>query len=188
MHIEVQEPCHENWNQMSPQEKGRHCDKCCKTVFDFTEMPTDIVLKYIAERKNENICGRFRSEQVVVPPQLQVTKSVSDRVKRFLAALVIVFGGALFTGCENTTTGKLANVDSTIQPMGTVAVLDTVKPEAKDTVPPKKDTVIHNEVKGKVKCVAPKNDEQMIQGGAVYIPEEPPLMGKPSVSPNDTVK
>ncbi|HET6993111.1 MAG TPA: hypothetical protein VFJ43_17385 [Bacteroidia bacterium] len=45
MHIEVQEPCHENWQNMSPQarkdsfgEKGRHCDKCCKTVFDFTEM------------------------------------------------------------------------------------------------------------------------------------------------------
>ena len=33
----IPEPCHENWNKMTPQEQGRHCAVCSKVVVDFTK-------------------------------------------------------------------------------------------------------------------------------------------------------
>lgn len=63
-HLSIAEPCHENWQNMSQQEQGRHCDKCCKVVVDFTSMPTEKVIAFINERQTEKICGRFRSEQI----------------------------------------------------------------------------------------------------------------------------
>jgi hypothetical protein len=33
-HIEFPEPCHEDWEQMHPQGRARHCDSCDKPVHD----------------------------------------------------------------------------------------------------------------------------------------------------------
>ena len=34
--ISIPEPCHEDWNRMTPNEKGRFCDSCEKTIIDFS--------------------------------------------------------------------------------------------------------------------------------------------------------
>ncbi|MDG5491757.1 carboxypeptidase-like regulatory domain-containing protein [Psychroserpens sp. SPM9] len=62
IHINIPNPCHEDWNAMTPQEKGRHCASCQKTVFDFT-LATDeqIVKTFLSEDK---LCGRFKSTQL----------------------------------------------------------------------------------------------------------------------------
>jgi len=36
--LSVENPCHENWENMSPSEKGRFCGSCQKQVVDFTNM------------------------------------------------------------------------------------------------------------------------------------------------------
>lgn len=36
--IRIENPCHENWNLMSRNQKGRFCDSCNKTVIDFSKM------------------------------------------------------------------------------------------------------------------------------------------------------
>ncbi|MGG5616684.1 hypothetical protein ACPDHI_10415 [Myroides odoratimimus] len=35
--IEIPEPCHEDWDKMAPQDKGRHCAVCDKVVVDFSK-------------------------------------------------------------------------------------------------------------------------------------------------------
>ncbi|HTL81164.1 MAG TPA: hypothetical protein VL651_05645 [Bacteroidia bacterium] len=97
--LHIPKPCHENWNAMSPGEKGRHCAVCSKVVMDFTAMPTEKVVEFIAAKSSEKICGRFRSDQVSVPVFPQKNFSFSRKLKIFLAAVAVVFGSTLFTSC-----------------------------------------------------------------------------------------
>jgi len=63
--IRIQNPCNENWNAMSPNEKGRFCNSCNKTVIDFTKMNTIEIQKYFDENSsNESICGFYKLNQV----------------------------------------------------------------------------------------------------------------------------
>ncbi|MGL5275622.1 hypothetical protein [Myroides sp.] len=54
--IEIPEPCHEDWNLMIPQEKGRHCTVCDKVVMDFTTSTKDEFVEEVIN--NEDICTR----------------------------------------------------------------------------------------------------------------------------------
>ncbi len=36
--LSIPKPCHEDWAAMTPNEQGRHCAVCAKTVTDFTQM------------------------------------------------------------------------------------------------------------------------------------------------------
>lgn len=60
--ISIPEPCHEDWNKMTPKEKGRHCAACNKTVIDFTSKTDEQVIKTF-EIEN-NLCGRFKKQQL----------------------------------------------------------------------------------------------------------------------------
>ncbi|RZJ72943.1 carboxypeptidase-like regulatory domain-containing protein [Flavobacterium sp.] len=60
--IEIPTPCHENWSEMSPVEKGRFCNSCQKNVIDFTKSTDAQIAVYFAQ--NKNVCGRFRQSQL----------------------------------------------------------------------------------------------------------------------------
>ncbi len=60
--ITIPEPCHENWNAMTPTEKGRHCRVCTKEVIDFTTKSDQEVTALVSSSKN--ICGRMRTDQI----------------------------------------------------------------------------------------------------------------------------
>ncbi|MDR6404536.1 MULTISPECIES: hypothetical protein [Chryseobacterium] len=62
--IQIPEPCSENWDMMSPQEKGRFCSVCSKCVIDFTEKQPQEIQEIIEEKKDERICGRFYDHQL----------------------------------------------------------------------------------------------------------------------------
>jgi hypothetical protein len=63
VHIAIAEPCHENWQAMAPNEQGRHCMSCQKTVIDFSLMSDQEILHYISTA-NRSICGRFDNDQL----------------------------------------------------------------------------------------------------------------------------
>ena len=70
----IPNPCHENWDSMTPQSGGRHCKECDKTVKDFTGLTNDEISTYLTEHAGEKICGRFSSDQlknqrITPPPQ-----------------------------------------------------------------------------------------------------------------------
>lgn len=62
MKITIPKPCHENWSDMTPEEKGKFCAVCSKTVHDFTGFSDEELVACF--NSEENICGRFREDQL----------------------------------------------------------------------------------------------------------------------------
>jgi len=75
--ITIEKPCDQSWQQMTEVNNGRHCDRCCKTVVDFTRMSNAEIISYLSTRND--ICGRFDT------PQLNnLNQSLSYNKKNFL--------------------------------------------------------------------------------------------------------
>lgn len=68
--ISIPKPCREGWDKMTPNERGRFCAHCQKTVIDFTTWP-DSALYNFFEKSNGNVCGHFNRSQLereIIPP------------------------------------------------------------------------------------------------------------------------
>jgi hypothetical protein len=64
--IEVPKPCHENWDAMSPEQQGKFCGVCSKTVVDFSLMSDGQILETI-QKNTGSMCGRFSNDQLERP-------------------------------------------------------------------------------------------------------------------------
>jgi hypothetical protein len=62
MKITIPKPCHENWAAMTPDEKGRFCQVCSKSVRDFTSASDLQIMNDLS--RDSNICGNFRVDQL----------------------------------------------------------------------------------------------------------------------------
>lgn len=62
VNITIPKPCHENWHEMTVAEKGRFCNSCQKTVYDFTLFSDRQLIDKI--NSESNICGRFLASQL----------------------------------------------------------------------------------------------------------------------------
>lgn len=61
--ISIPEPCTENWNEMTPTERGKFCAHCQKDVIDFSSK-ADFEIANFAKHKKGNFCGRFVDTQL----------------------------------------------------------------------------------------------------------------------------
>lgn len=60
--IYVPNPCSQTWYEMTPDNNGRICDACEKTVVDFTAWHDEKILEYLL--KNPGTCGRKYAQQL----------------------------------------------------------------------------------------------------------------------------
>ncbi len=111
--ISIPKPCHENWNTMTPAEKGRFCQSCSKTVVDFTNMKTDEVQAYVHQNKHQRICGHIRKSQLDTI-NLQISETVFEHTmsfhKLFLLALLLTMGTSLFSCADDS--GQKKKIES----------------------------------------------------------------------------
>ncbi|MBO9205022.1 MULTISPECIES: carboxypeptidase-like regulatory domain-containing protein [Niastella] len=63
LRLTVPDPCHENWQKMTPQEQGRFCGSCQKVVVDFSVMTDKEMLDYFS-KASQQVCGRFSNDQL----------------------------------------------------------------------------------------------------------------------------
>ncbi|MBS7252802.1 hypothetical protein [Flavobacterium branchiicola] len=130
--ITIPEPCHENWDKMTPKENGRFCLSCSKTVIDFTKMLPEEIQHYFIQNRNEKICGRFKKSQLnTINIQIpnRVLYSQTHYHKMFLLALFIAMGTTLFS-CQDKDGNK--------QKIDTIEVVEDSKQNenAKQIPPP----------------------------------------------------
>lgn len=62
--LSVSEPCHENWDKMSPVNQGRFCGSCQKQVVDFSVMSDGELLQFFQKPSTGSVCGRFMNDQL----------------------------------------------------------------------------------------------------------------------------
>ena len=111
--ITIPKPCHENWNAMSPDDNGRFCGACSKSVVDFTNMKSTEVQEYFIQNQGQKICGRFKNEQldtIVIQIPSAVLFSQVNFHKIFMLALLVSMGTSLFS-CKNNN-GEKQKIDS----------------------------------------------------------------------------
>ena len=106
--ITIPEPCHENWNKMTPKDNGRFCLSCSKTVIDFTSMLPEEVQHFFIQNQNKNICGRFKKSQldtitIQIPSHILYTQTHYHKI--FLLALFVAMGTTLFS-CQDKNGNK----------------------------------------------------------------------------------
>jgi hypothetical protein len=65
--VRIPEPCHEDWNKMTVDKKGRFCNVCSKSVVDFTGKIDAEIHSILIEKSKEKVCGRFNKNQVERP-------------------------------------------------------------------------------------------------------------------------
>lgn len=157
--ISIPEPCHEDWNQMTPKDKGRFCDSCSKTVIDFTKMNTYEIQDFLSQNQENRICGHFKQTQLEsvhlhVPIQTLVSKSVH---KLFLLALLITMGTSLLS-CTKTN-GSKQKIDS-------VEIIDSIsnKVISLDTLETVCDSTLKVECSTKTKGNIPPPPKSVLTG------------------------
>ena len=64
LRLTIAEPCHENWDAMSPVEKGKFCGSCQKQVVDFSNMSDRLVAEFFKKPSTGSVCGRFMTDQL----------------------------------------------------------------------------------------------------------------------------
>lgn len=138
--ITIPEPCHENWNKMTPNENGRFCLSCSKTVIDFTSMLPDEIQHFFIQNQNEKICGRFRKSQldsITVQIPSRVLYAQTNYYKMFLLALFVAMGTTLFS-CQNKEgqKQKIDKVEVVTEIDQDENAIGKAKINNKDSVPP----------------------------------------------------
>lgn len=93
MKLNINEPCHEDWDKMKIGLHSRHCEVCVKSVIDFTQMSRAEIITHILSNPNEQVCGRMRPDQFDfrhedIPVLVEVLKTKPSNHAFLIMALV----------------------------------------------------------------------------------------------------
>jgi hypothetical protein len=165
MEISIKKPCHENWDDMTPNEQGAFCGKCVKTVIDFSTKSLEEIKEFFNGREKEKICGRFEEKQLTALS----FDAFFERFRRFeftkrLAVILFFTFGVWLFGTSS------ASAQSNAQVKGDVQVQEPLF-NGSDTAT--------TGGKPKINCTKPQEPKVMIMGGPKASQEPKPMkMGK----------
>jgi hypothetical protein len=147
--FKIPEPCHEDWNSMTPTTKGRFCSSCDKTVIDFTNMSRYEIGSYLKEHQASGVCGHIYTsqlDQIVLRIPAHLLEQQRFSSKFFALALLIVMGTTLLS-CTNSSGTKqkidaVELIESMEQDTITKTVCAQVPVQPADTLPEKIPPVV----------------------------------------------
>ena len=99
INVQIPKPYHEKWDDMTPQDKGRHCASCEKVVTDFTQMSDREVIDFLRKDKGSG-CGRLN------PRQLSAPVTTVEKNKSWSSPIGIALSTALSILISNQTAAQ----------------------------------------------------------------------------------
>ncbi len=146
--LSIAEPCHENWENMSPVDKGKFCGSCQKQVVDFSHMSDRQVAEFFKKPSTGSVCGRFMTDQL--EREIEIPKKRIPWVKYFFTIALPAFFISK-SSAQDVSKAKPATDTSKVSipriTLGLVMPKLEEKPVCKDTM--------ENLIKGKVAFVKP---------------------------------
>lgn len=147
--IQIKEPCHANWQEMTPTESGKYCGACEKVVVDFSKMSDAEIKNYFTEYASQKTCGRFLTSQVdrklnVDRNYFQTLRTKIPRTSIVQSLVFLAAGSFLWlSSCmkKHSTVGKVQYNDphSQRELMGDTVVMS--EPEDTTALLPQDDTL-----------------------------------------------
>lgn len=101
--IGINDPCSENWNEMSSTQKGAFCQKCATEVYDFTKKSNYEIKQTLKSLIGQPVCGRITNiQEAALNAEFEAWQIGSKRSVQsaMLFSLIVVFGLTLFS-CSN---------------------------------------------------------------------------------------
>lgn len=175
MNIAINEPCHENWDAMTPNQQGAFCKSCQKNVVDFSKKTLKEIKDFFSQPQEGRVCGRFEQTQLA---ELSFDDFFSrfrywSFSRKFAVIFFLSFGFWLFSN-----EAMAQNEKHMLK--GEVAYHEPVKTVQKDTTKKKhteQTNVKQNVIMGKIKCTKPPVQEEK----KVTEPEK--MLGQVTVAP-----
>ncbi len=129
MKVTIPKPCHENWATMTPEEKGRFCQVCSKSVRDFTNASDLEIINDLSQ--NPNICANFRIDQL----DRNLSHSfINSLFAKFAVGFVLTSGG-IVSAQTQPKVNPPTKTDVPIQVRGEVAQVQPSKIQPAQTDP-----------------------------------------------------
>src|SRR6185295_12964002 len=107
LQLQIPTPCHENWENMTPTEKGRFCASCQKQVVDFSNKSDRDIAMFFKKPSTGSVCGRFMEDQL--NRDFEMPKKRIPWLKYFFQFLIPAF----FISYRATAQGKVKIVSNT---------------------------------------------------------------------------
>lgn len=104
LQLTIHEPCHENWEAMTPAEKGRFCGSCQKQVVDFTRMSDTQVAAFFKKPSTGSVCGRFMEDQL--DRQIDIPKKRIPWIRYFFQFAIPAFLASSKGAAQNMPAGN----------------------------------------------------------------------------------
>ena len=101
--VEIKKPCHENWDAMTLNDKGRFCEVCQLTVVDFTTKTPEEISLLLKSSSSEHQCGNFNSWDVKSENKLdKLLWKLNTKGFRYVALFIL--GIMVLVGCRTRRT------------------------------------------------------------------------------------
>ena len=137
--LQIPEPCHENWDKMTPGDNGRFCDSCQKTVHDFTGMSDAQLIAFFKKPSTGSVCGRFYNDQL--ERDFEIPRKRLPWVKYLFQFAIPIF----LTGLKSYSQGKPMIKEKNDSSICTNIISGDIDMTERIVVP-----VLKNEIFGKV--------------------------------------
>ena len=200
--IHIPDPCHEDWDKMTPNEQGSFCKVCSKTVIDFSKKSENEIQEYLLENMDKKVCGRFRISQLetepIEAPRLKINIEEPEFTFpgflipvmtpfRATALALMLCASAMLSACSNSG-GNSGGDDKPLT--GAVELVnDTVYRPTNNNIDSANVPDINNNIQGGVSIREVKNINCNIDSSKSNDVNETRTVGKIKVLPKtDTLK